>query len=241
MKVTDNITLTINRLPKGYVFTYADFATEVNKKEAVIKALNRMVKAGKIAKLSKGRYYKPEIGPFGELLPDRKQIVKDLLEDNGKLIGYMTGYSVYNELGLTTQLSNIIQVGRNKVRSAFKRDRYTISFISQNNNISKENIPLLQILDSLRYIKKIPDTSVEKSCKRFLAIFSELSDEELTSLVRLSQKYSSATRALTGAILEEIGKLQYSEQLYKTLNPITKYVFKGASKALSNTQKWNIV
>jgi hypothetical protein len=42
MKVSDYIALTIDRLPKGYVFTYADFTTEVNKKEAVIKSLNRL-------------------------------------------------------------------------------------------------------------------------------------------------------------------------------------------------------
>jgi len=36
MKVTDYIVYTIDRLPKGYVFTYADFTTEVKKKEAVI-------------------------------------------------------------------------------------------------------------------------------------------------------------------------------------------------------------
>jgi hypothetical protein len=32
MKTTDYISNTIDRLPKGYVFTYTDFTTEVNKK-----------------------------------------------------------------------------------------------------------------------------------------------------------------------------------------------------------------
>jgi hypothetical protein len=98
MKTSEYISLTIDRLPKGYVFTYADFITEVNKKEAVIKALNRMVASGKIMKLAKGKYYKPETTPFGNLLPDQKQVVKDLLEENGKIIGYLTGYSIYNQL-----------------------------------------------------------------------------------------------------------------------------------------------
>ncbi len=241
MKVSDNTSLTINRLPKGYVFTYADITTEVNKKEAVIKALNRMVKAGKIAKLSKGRYYKPETGPFGKLLPDRKQIVKDLLENNDRTIGYLTGYSIYNELGLTTQMSSIIQIGRNKVRNAFKRDRYTITFIRQENKVNKENIPLLQILDCIRYIKKIPDTSIENSSKRLMAITKGLSDADIASMTRLVQKYSSATRALYGAIIEQLGYEELSLQIFKTLNPITKYNFNGVDKVLSNTKKWNIV
>ena len=154
MKTADYIAFIIYKLPKGYVFTYSDFTTEVNQKEAVIKALNRMVQAGRIVKLSKGKYYKPEKTSFGNLQPNQAQVVKDLLEENGKITGYLTGYSIYNQLGLTTQVSNTIQIGKNQIRPNFKRKRYTITFIKQKNTITKENIPLLQILDAIRYIKK---------------------------------------------------------------------------------------
>ena len=102
-----------------------------------------MVISGKIAKLSKGKYYKPETTPFGDLLPNQKQVVKDLLEEKGKINGYPTGYSIYNELVLTTQVSNTIQIGKNEIRPSFKRDRYTIDFIKQKNSITKVNVPLL--------------------------------------------------------------------------------------------------
>ena len=97
MKTSEYIAFIIDRLPNGYVFTYTEFDTEVKQKEAVIKALNRMVSSGKIAKLSKGKYYKPENSQFGNLQPNQAQVVKDLLEDNRKLIGYLTGYEKYVE------------------------------------------------------------------------------------------------------------------------------------------------
>ncbi|MBI1193763.1 MAG: hypothetical protein GC205_11415 [Bacteroidetes bacterium] len=240
MKIADYIAFTIDRLPKGYVFTYADLTTEVNQKEAAIKALNRMAASGKIAKLSKGRYYKPESTPFGSLQPNQVQIVKDLLEDDGKSIGYLTGYSVYNQLGLTTQVSNTIQIGKNQVRPSFKRERYTIAFVKQKNIITKENIPLLQILDVVRYIKKIPDASVELSCKRLLAIIKNYTDKEISTLIRLALKYPPATRALLGALLEQLQPFKTVEPLFKSLNPITKYKIEGASKAISTSRKWNI-
>ena len=42
-----------------------------------------MVNSGKIEKLSKGRYFKPEKTPFGTLQPNQEQIVKDLIHENG--------------------------------------------------------------------------------------------------------------------------------------------------------------
>ena len=241
MKTTDYIAVTIDRLPKGYVFTYADFTTEVNKKEAVIKALNRMVVSGKIAKLAKGKYYKPESTPFGNLEPNQFQVVKDLLEEDGKVIGYLTGYSVFNQLGLTTQVSNTIQIGRNEIRPALKRERYTIKFIKQKNTITKENIPLLQFLDAIQNIKKIPDSNLSSICARLLSLLKKMSSKNLATLVRLSQKYPPATRALLGALLEELGILEFQESLQKSLNPITKYKLSGISKTLKTAEKWNLV
>ncbi|HMZ05387.1 MAG TPA: DUF6088 family protein [bacterium] len=240
MKTTDYILFTINRLPKGYVFTYSDFTKKVDQKEAIIKALNRMAASGKIAKLSKGKYYKPESTPFGNLQPNQAQVVKDLLEENGKVTGYLTGYSIYNRLGLTTQVSNVIQIGKNQVRPRFKRELYTIAFIKQKNTITKEHVPLLQLLDAIRYIKKIPNANIEASCKRFLAIIKNFTDKEINTLVRLALKYPPATRALLGALLEQLRKGNTAESLFNSLNPITKYKLIGAAKVLTTAEKWNI-
>jgi hypothetical protein len=240
LKTTEYIANKINRFPKGYVFTYEDFNVEVEKKEAAIKALNRLVEAGRISKLSKGKYYKPEQTPFGELQPDQEQVVKDLLEDDGKPIGYLTGYSIYNKLGLTSQVSNTIQIGRNEFRPKFKRERYTISFIKQKNIITRQNIPLLQILDSVRYIKKIPDSTIKGSLERLLKIIEKLPDNDKKELVRLSLKYPPSTRALLGAMLDELNE-ESTKSLKASLNPITKYKIPGASRILSNTNLWNII
>lgn len=241
MKITDYIADSIDRLPRGYVFTYIDFMGEVKSKEAVIKALNRMVSAGRINKLSKGKYFKPEKTAFGELAPPQYQIVKDLLEEEGKVTGYLTGYSIYPKLGLSTQIGNLIQIGKNEVRPEFKRGRYKISFVRQRNTITKENIPLLQILDAMRYIKKIPDATISGSCLRFIELISYLDESELKTLVRLSKKYPPAPRALLGAILEQLERTQFLNTLRESLNPISQYKLPGADTILSTSQNWNIV
>ncbi|MBK9247120.1 MAG: hypothetical protein IPM69_03175 [Ignavibacteria bacterium] len=238
MKTTEYITVRIERLPKGYVFTCDDFRSEVNSREAIIKALNRMVVMGKIAKLSKGKYYKPETTVFGALPPNQNQIVKDLLESDGKPIGYLTGYSIYNQLGLSTQVSNIIQIGKNEIRPSFVREGFTISFIKQKNTITKENIPLLQVLDAIRSIKTIPDAPVGESCRRLMAIIRDI--QAKPTLVRLALQYPPSTRALLGAMLEEIGSSPIAEPLKKSLNLITVYKLPGISSVLSTAATWNI-
>ncbi len=240
MKTTEYITNKINRFSKGYVFTYKDFSDEVKNKEAIIKSLNRMAVAGKINKLSKGKYYKVETTIFGDLLPKQKQIVKDLLEKNGRTIGYITGYSSYNELGLTTQISNTIQIGKNEIRTSFKRGIYKISFIKQKNKITKENIPLLKLLDAIRYIKKIPDATIDFSCSRLMSILKKLSNKEINLMMKLALNYPPSTRALLGALLENINCNASLEILTKSLNPITTYKLSVSKKILPNIKNWNI-
>tara|TARA_R110001592_G_scaffold162584_3_gene396141 strand:- start:18977 stop:19717 length:741 start_codon:yes stop_codon:yes gene_type:complete len=241
MKTTDYIAYTLQRMPKGYVFTYEDFMQGVGKKEAVIKALNRLVAAGKLNKLSKGKYYKPKETPFGELEPGEQQIVKDYLEKDGKIIGYLTGYSIYNRLGLSTQVSPIIQIGRASERPATERGKYKVVFVKQKNTITKSNIPLLQLLDAIKNIKKIPDAPLKQSLKRFAAIVKELSPESVQGLMRLALKYPPSTRALLGAIVNQVMPEMDTDILQQSLNPITRYKIGLDEKVLDNLNKWNIV
>lgn len=200
-----------------------------------------MVQAGKLKKLSKGKYYKPEDSAFGTLPPDQYQIVKDLLEKNGKITGYLTGYSIYNQLGLTTQISNVIQIGRNETRPSFSRGMYKISFIKQKNTITKDNIPQLQLLDAIRFIKTIPDTTIDNSCIILKGHLKELSLDKQQNLIRLALLYPPSTRALLGALLEDINGKVELKTLKNSLNPITKYKLNISPKTLSTLKNWNVL
>ncbi len=238
--ITKIATDKVDKIPEGYVFTYSEIIDDANKAEAVIKALNRMVASGRLKKISKGRFYKPEKTPFGELEPSEYQIAKDLLEKDNKIIGYLTGLSIYNKLGLSTQISNTIQIGRNSIRPSLIRGKYKISFVLQKNTINKENIHLLQLLDAIRYFKKIPDADYIFIINRFKTLLSELTDKQLKHLVRLLMKYPTNTRALTGALIDEIDKSVFTERVRSSLNPITVYKLGITKEILSTAPNWNI-
>jgi hypothetical protein len=142
---------------------------------------------------------------------------------------------------LTTQISNTIQIARNDIRPSLNRDRYNIKFVKQKNTITKENIPLLQLLDAIKYIKKIPDSSIAAACLRLVSLLKGLSEKEIATVVRLAQKYPPATRALLGALLDEAEVSQFKEILLKNLNPITNYKLSGVQTVLKNAENWNLI
>jgi len=225
MKVSDIVINKINRFKSGYVFTYDVFDIPVNNIGALKMALNRLVSSGKIVRLSKGLFYKPEITEFGVLRPPEYQVVKNLLEDNGIIIGYLTGVSAFNKLGLTTQLSNTIQIGTNIDRKSKKRGKFNIRFIKQKNTITKDIIYFLQILDSIRFIKKIPDSDVTISYIRIRTLIKNLSKNEKEIIAKLALKYNPGTRALTGAILDQVAESDITDKLLGSLNPVSVFPY----------------
>ena len=162
-------------------------------------------------------------------------------ERDGKLIGYITGYSAYNALGLTTQISSYIQIGTNKYRRAVKREKYTISFILQPNPITRKNIEVLRILDAIRFIREIPGTSPDEACLRLKEIIKELDDEQKKILVKCTLQYTSYVRALCGAILENTGcDKELLGIIRKSLNGITEYKLPLSASVLPTKQNWKI-
>lgn len=239
--MTEEIKNIIDKFNNGYVFTSDEFPQTQNSPIYVNRILGGFVKEGYIKKLSKGKYYKPEIGKFGELPPQPYQVVKDLLEKKGKLIGYITGYSVFNDLLLTTQVSAILQIGTAKEKKAIVRGIYRIHFIKQENRITKDNIYLLQLLDCLRLFKTIPDTTHDKACERLIDILKKLNEQQISKIKKLAIKCSPQTIALLGAILETINPNEDTELLHKQLNPMTTFKLSISKTILLNQKRWRIL
>lgn len=223
-----------------YVFTYRDLGLPPESSANVIRKLNRMADSGVIQRLSKGRFYKPKQTMFGNLKPSQEEVVKDLLEKDGKLIGYLTGVSIFGQLGLTTQISNIIEIGVKGKKNKTCRGVFSIRFVQQANQITRSNIPLLQLLDSIKSIKRIPDSSADSSYNRIKAVVKSLDDKNVELMIKLAMKYNPMTRAVTGAIIEELYGEEKARVLRDTLNPITVYKV-GLTKNVLSTHNFRIV
>lgn len=240
MKISDIVENTIGRFAYGYVFTCNDFDVEVKYRAAVSKHLNRMVASDAIARLSKGKFYKVERSRFGDVPPDEYQVVKDFLDSDGKTIGYITGYRAFNEMKLTTQISSIIHIGSNQRHEAQKRGTFRLKFIMQKNIITKDNIPYLRILDAIKSIRTIPAITTDEAVTMLCRILSECSTSGIKTIIRLSMKYPPSTRALLGAMLDNILIDVDTSEIMNTLSGVSVYNIGVSEKVLPNIKNWNI-
>lgn len=241
MKVADIVNNTIDRFAYGYVFTCNDFDIEVKYRPSVSKHLNRMVASNAITRLSKGRYYKVERSRFGDVPPNEYQVVKDLLESDGKSIGYITGDRAFNELGLTTQISNTVHIGSNQRHDTQKRGVFRLKFILQKNIITKDNIPYLRILDAIKYIKSIPASTIDEAVIVLCGIFKNYSLSDVKTITRLSMKYPPSTRALLGAMLENTNSEFETSDILNSLSGVSSYNIGVSENILPNIKTWSII
>lgn len=117
------------------------------------KCLERMHNQGELFKISKGVYFFPNITKYGVIPPPSEKIINLFTKNNH---GMVIGYSLYNYLNLTTQISKKIDV----ISSLIEQKSKTIGNISVhkvNINYSKENVAIIQLLDVLQNFYSIED------------------------------------------------------------------------------------
>ncbi|RYY39021.1 MAG: hypothetical protein EOO08_12150 [Chitinophagaceae bacterium] len=239
-KVSYRVKRSLSSIPDGEVFNYRRFASQIESEQAIVQALSRLSKKGEIVRLGKGQYYKPRKTRFGTLRPSESEIVNTFTRKGDSQVGYLTGLALYNQLGLTTQVSNTLVIARTSRLPEKEVNGYKIKFVTRPIKFTEQDIPLLQLLDAIRDIRDIPDTTVDQSIVVLVARLISLSSDKLKRLIKLALEYNPATKALTGAILEYYFDTVDVTVLAKSLNPLSKYKIGVASSVLPNASNWNV-
>ena len=240
MKVAEQIRLKIKSIPESEPFGYADLDIAPNDFFTAAKALERLQKQGEIKKISKGMFYRPEMSIFGVLPADSNAILNRYLFRDGKRIAYITSYSLFNSLGLTTQMAFKIKVATSGKRIKIDEYYLNVNSVKSYVAVTDQNYKLLGYLDAIKDIKKIPDCSVKQAVIRLRGILKSLNTTEIGELIDLALNYPTRTRALLGAILENIDPKLNLNKLKNSLNPLTKINLSIDEVALQTIKKWNI-
>jgi hypothetical protein len=240
MSVTQAVQQSVNNIPAGQIFGYRQVPNYVQFPAAVIKAVNRLVDEKRLTRLSKGQFYVPKRGLLGELKPTDSELLRTMLYKNGRLRGYVTGLSLYNKLGLTTQMPRTITLALNGPRQQKEFGTIRIKTLETRIPIEEDNVELLQYLDALKDIKTISDTNINQSLKIMGSKIAALSQREQKTITSLALDYYSAqVRALLGLLFSDL-KITLAGSLKLSLNPTTIYKLKLDDKIWPEANKWNI-
>lgn len=236
MSVSQSVVKKIANKKTGELITFDEFSYLKNF-NAVALTLGRLNKSGKIQRLSKGVYYKPIITEYGSLKPSEDEILKKILLKNNK--GYVSGPVAFNKLGLTTQVPNTIEIRGNNSSRSTKIGKLRIKYIKSDDIFRGEDTQVLQLLDALQDIRKIPDTNVNDTYLEIKSKILRLPEVQVKRLFYFSKNRKPRIRALVGSILEKKFP-ELSLTLFKTLNSLTTYKLGFDEGIISNMKKWKI-
>ncbi len=129
-------------------YTHAEKEKVFNNVKAI---LNRMNKEGIIATAYNGIYYKPKENIFGKMLLGNRNIIqyKYLMDKKGNIKGYITGALLFNQVHLTTQVPNIIDIATNECKNFNKYENKNLNVIIRKPKIkvNNQNYKYLQLFD----------------------------------------------------------------------------------------------
>ena len=122
--------------------------------DSVKVTINNLVKKNLVRRYTKGVYYLPKQGQFGELYPSFDEVIeKKYLVEDRKRIGYYTGIALLNNMGLTTQVPNTIEICTNletNIKRKVRVDNLEVILRKPITNITNENVHYLQFIDVFR-------------------------------------------------------------------------------------------
>lgn len=240
MSISQEVQERISAWKAGHIYDYQDFDFYDENPNAVIKAISRLVSTDKLKKISKGKFYVAKKGRLGLRKPSDDKLIRSFLYKNGRLRGYVTGLSLYNQLGLTTQIPARITLAYNGGRQEKNFGTVKIRTLISRAPITEENVTILQYLDVLKDIKKIPDADVNQTLSIMQRKIESLTIMDRNKLMKLARDYySPQTRALVCLIFNNLD-FSLIGDLATSLNPTTSYKLGFDQARWPNAINWNI-
>lgn len=219
MANTTNVLETaIQKYPENQVIVANELYKKINSEITELnfyKSLERMTKAGKLIHLTKGVYYRPKIGRFGTVPISEKEIIHHYVKNRR---GLMVGYRMYNEKGITTQVSKRVEI----LSTALAEEKKNIQNVSVRKvsvELTQKTIPVIEMLEILQDYKKIEDVNM-KALLACINSFAENYSDQAAHRVLAEIKYKKSTIAFLAAVLNH---LHVRHTLDKYLSPLSDY------------------
>lgn len=137
------------------------------------KALSKLCEEGKMIRFEKGIYYIPTDTLLGKSkLDPKKVIIKKYINDGNDKIGYFSGMTFINMLGLSTQMSNTLEIYTNNEPSRVREvpvGNQKVLLRRSRTEINSENSAVMSFLELMNFTDaSFYDDDKKKIIKKFI-------------------------------------------------------------------------
>ncbi|MDD3594030.1 MAG: DUF6088 family protein [Candidatus Gastranaerophilales bacterium] len=213
------------------IWTIVDFKNMP--KLNVLKAFSTLHKTNVIKRIKRGYYYCAKQTILGETSFDKINFAIAKIKDKSSFY-CISGMNAYNQLGFTTQVANNITISCDAIARSYEN----IKYLNRKKPIDGGAIERI-ILDAIIDIKKIPDTTVEKSILQIKKLIKE-NKANLTSLLKSAIFEPPRVKSLIGAIAQEFDvDKKLLLKLKKSINP-TSMIYLNTGNSLKFYEEWQI-
>ncbi len=119
------------------------------------KELNSLCEQEKLMRFEKGIYYIPSVTMLGISRMDAKKVINKKYIDNGKdIIGYYSGVTFLNMLGLSTQMPNVSEIYTNNENSRVREipiGSQRVILRKAREKVSRDNVAVLSFLELMNF------------------------------------------------------------------------------------------
>ncbi len=119
------------------------------------KELNSLCEQEKLMRFEKGIYYITSVTMLGISRMDAKKVINKKYIDNGRdIIGYYSGVTFLNMLGLSTQMPNVSEIYTNNENSRVREipiGSQRVILRKAREKVSRENVAVLSFLELMNF------------------------------------------------------------------------------------------
>ncbi len=179
------------------------------------KSLERCVKSNELVHLTKGVYYKPKVTALGTIPISEQSIINHYIHDNQ---GIVIGYRMYNQKGLTTQVSKHVDILSTNIEER-KKHLKNVTVQKFDITLLQDAIPTIETLEILQNYHTIEDAS-SKRLLAYMEKFAQLYSDDTVDDILKVRKYKKSTLASLQMFLNH---LDTNNSLSKYLSPLSTY------------------
>ena len=192
------------------------------------KTLERMCKKGILVHLTKGLYYRPKNTRFGTVPISEKDIIDHYIQDDQ---GIVIGYRLFNQKGLTTQISKRVEVLSSAVPGK-KKNIHNVYVMNISISLTPETIPIIETLEILQNYKSIEDIN-NTALAAYMKDFARHYADEATVYVLKNRKYKKSTIAFLESFLNYF---KVENTLNQFLSSLSSYAIPDMEEFYESTQ-----